>query len=358
VTKTHTAVLRAAALAAAATTAFVAAFATAVIVGSGSAGPAVSPPPETPTPTPTQAVSATPTPRPATPTPSPTPTMTPTPTPPPGWEEFGGRLQAAVDGYWATGRFAVAVTDLQTGKTVAVNGDQHMLTGCVVNLFVLISAMREVEAGLLDASAVDWLIEATIWSSNATTAYELYRITGGGDVAAGVAKVQAILDELGMGNSRIDHPPAYSGDGELALVRTTQGAVALAVPDEENNWTTANDLAKALQALYHGELLSPAGTLDLLERLTQVKPGLNYLVAYIPGEGTVSHKNGFFPDSDGTWVDNDVGIVRVEREGRSYAYAVAFFSDSVVGKYNDIALGQEISRLAYEYFASTYGEGE
>jgi hypothetical protein len=86
-----------------------------------------------------------------------------------------------------------------------------------------------------------------------------------------------------------------------------------------------------------------------------VKPGLNYLVAYVPG-GEVSHKNGFFPNVDATWVDNDTGIVRVATAGGGYAYAVTFLSDGVTGKYNDIALGQELSRLAWEYFAGLYSE--
>jgi hypothetical protein len=237
-----------------------------------------------------------------------------------------------------------------------VNGDQAMLSGCVMNLFVILSALRDVDNGLYDASEVDALIDATIWSSNAQTAYELYGITGRGDFAAGVAKVQALLDELGMASSRIDHPPAYSiEEGEQA--EAAEGVTAAAaIPDDLNNWVTALDLNRALAALYAGEILDGEGTADILDRLVNVKPGLNYLTAYVPWPARVSHKNGFFPNTDGTWVDNDVGIVRVQDGETSYAYAVSFFSDSVVGKYADIALGQQISQMAYEYFAALYGE--
>jgi hypothetical protein len=346
---------------------FAAAFGVVLVIGAvvdGDAGEAQDGREPTATPTQTQTpgeatATATHTPTPAPPTPTPTSTTTPTQTPvpqPEGWGTFGQQLQAAVDGYWAEGRFAAAVTDLQTGYTVSANGTQHQLTGCVANLFILIATMQGVEAGEYPLETVSDLVDATIWSSNATTAYELYRIVGHGDVGAGVATVQAMWAALGMAESRIDHPPAYSGDGELAFAQAPDGASGAAIPDDSNNWTTALDLNRALLAFFRGELLSQGGTADLLARLTNVKAGLNYLVAYIPGEGTVSHKNGFFPQPEGTWVDNDVGIVRVERDGVSYAYAVSFFSDSVVGKYNDIALGQEISRLAYEYFAGVYGE--
>ena len=126
------------------------------------------------------------------------------------------------------------------------------------------------------------------------------------------------------------------------------------MPDDSNNWTTALDMNRALVALYDGSLLGEAATEDLLERLTHVKSGLNYLVAAVPGDARVSHKNGFFPNTDGTWVDNDIGIVRVERGGVSYSYAISFLSDTVGEKYADVALGQQLSRLAYDYFASVY----
>jgi hypothetical protein len=86
--------------------------------------------------------------------------------------------------------------------------------------------------------------------------------------------------------------------------------------------------------------------------MTDVKPGLNYLTAYGTG-GTVSHKNGFLPDG-ASWVDNDAGIVRFERGGVEIAYAITFLSEGVPTKYADIPLGQELSVMAWEHFATTY----
>jgi hypothetical protein len=136
----------------------------------------------------------------------------------------------------------------------------------------------------------------------------------------------------------IDHPPSYP-------------VYSLGVSTD--NWITARDANAALAALYRGEILSDPRRVDLLERMTNVKDGLNYLTAYGTG-GTVSHKNGFFPIGDGTWVDNDVGIVRFERDGREYAYAISFLSDYVATKYGDIPLFQRLSRLAWDYFDAAY----
>jgi hypothetical protein len=273
---------------------------------------------------------------------------------PANWEEFGRRLQEAVDSYLVEGEYAVAVTDLQTGLTVHVNGDRHQMTGCIINWFVILSAMLDVEAGLYGIDAAGALIDETIRNSNAGTAFELYRLTGQGSVAAGVEKVQALLESLDMDESRIHHPPAFGGAEGLSYEVEAGGVTASAAPNDDNNWSTALDVNRALTAFYNGDVLGEPWRADLLRRMTLVKPGLNYLTAYVP-YGEVSHKNGFFPDDDGTYVDNDIGIVQVERDGHSYAYVISFFSQGVPQKYADIPLGQELSTIAFEYFRETYG---
>jgi hypothetical protein len=76
--------------------------------------------------------------------------------------------------------------------------------------------------------------------------------------------------------------------------------------------------------------------------MTEVKVGLNYLTAYGPGV-PVNHKNGFFPALDGWYVDNDIGIVRFERDGRQLAYAISFFSQRVP-KSTTTSLSPSVSR--------------
>ncbi|MGD9933879.1 MAG: serine hydrolase [Dehalococcoidia bacterium] len=321
--------------------------------------------PGTPTPTvsPSGSAGTTATPRPAfTPTPTvtsvPTATPTATPTAPAaeGWDAFEASLRSTVDAYGIPGRYAVAVTDLQTGYTVSANGDQPQLTGCIVNFFVLLSALLDVRDGLYGAEIVDDLIAATIWSSNAQTAFTLYEITGLGSVQAGVEKVQTVIEGLGLEATTLDHPPAFGGAEDLTYeVDAEDGDGALLEgTGDGNNWTTALDANAALRALYEGKAIEEPWRSQLLEQMTQVKDGLNYLVAWVP-YGTVSHKNGFFPNTDTTWVDNDFGIVQVERDGKQWAYAISFFSDSVPYKYGDIPLGQALSSLAFEYFEATYG---
>lgn len=289
--------------------------------------------PATPTGTPTTAPTETPTPEPtATPEPEPTPDPVD-----PALVALEEQLRATVDDYWVEGNYSFAVTDLQTGQTVGVNLDQQQLSGCVMNLFIILVVLRDVEAGAYPLETVEQLIRATLWSSNAETAYELYTIAGFGDPTLGVRKVAALHSELGFELTLIDHPPAFGDD--------TVGV-------NSDNWATAREVNRALAALYDGEILGPAMTAYLLDAMIEVKVGLNYLTAWGNG-GVTSHKNGFFPYSDG-YVDNDVGIVRFERNGERLAYAVGFFSDGVPDKYGDIVLGQQLMSLAWEYFDAAY----
>lgn len=261
------------------------------------------------------------------------------PGPPEAFVQFASELQAAIDSYSVSGEYAIAVTDLQTGHTVGAYSDRSQLSGCVMNFFVILQAVLDVQEGRYPLDTVDSLIRATIWGSNATTARELYRIVGDGEAVAGVARVAALLQRLELAEVRIDHPPAYIGD-------------SLGV--DENNWLTAAAVNRALAMVWNGEVLDAAHRAYLLEAMTGVKAGLNYLVAYVPGPATVSHKNGFFPSSIG-YIDNDAGIVHVQRDGMDYAYAVTFLSQGVPYKYGDIPLGQKLMRMAWDYFAETYG---
>ncbi len=248
------------------------------------------------------------------------------------------QLAVAIDAYQLPGSYAVAVTDLQTGHTISVNGERPQYSGCVANYFVLVSALRDVEAGEYELSRVESLIARTTWSSNATTARAIYEITGGGDSREGVRKVNAIAAELGLENVQLDHPPAYPAQS-LGL--------------DVSNWLTAEDMNGALGALYHGDLLGEEMRAHLLGALSQVTPGLNYLTASTP-DAIVSHKNGFFPIPGGGWVDNDAGIVRFERNGQEYAYAVTFLSQDVPVRLGDITLGQNLMALTWDYFSARY----
>jgi hypothetical protein len=91
----------------------------------------------------------------------------------------------------------------------------------------------------------------------------------------------------------------------------------------------------------------------MLQKMTLVKPGLQYIIGSA-GYGAIrSHKNGFLWESG--WADNDIGIVWFERGGQRYGYAISFYSQYLRGKWDAIPLGQRVASLAYSWFAARYG---
>ena len=266
----------------------------------------------------------------------------PPPPPPidPGFLALESRLRGIIQSDTVGGRFAIAVTDLQTGHMIGVNQFRPQLSGCVMNLYVLIEVARQLQSGELALGQVNELVYATTWSSNAVTAEALYRIAGGGDVLAGVRKVAALHDLLRLSDATIiDHPPLFAHES-LGI--------------DFNNWMSAADANLTLEALYHGRLLDAPRTAYLLDAMATVKPGLNYLTAaMVPGDVIVHHKNGFFPADNG-FVDNDAGIVRFFRGGREYAYAVTFLSEATPEKYSELPLAWELMYATWLYFDARY----
>jgi len=267
---------------------------------------------------------------------APSPTPAPTPTMDPGLLALRDRLAAAIEESGINA--AVAVTDLQTGESIDVNGDDPRHAGCTLNWFVLLSNVIDVQEGRYPESEVASLISRTIWGSNPVTARDLLIQSGGGSVEGGVLKVRRLLEGLGLTRSVFDHPPGYSEQ------YTTDGSL---------NTLTANDMNRALTAFYRGEVVNEQWRDYLLEKMTNVKQGLQYLLPAGVGNARVSHKNGF-TWMPGGWVDNDIGIVVFDSSDGPRAYAISFYSQDVPWEYADVPLGQTLSRLAWEYFAAKY----
>jgi hypothetical protein len=276
----------------------------------------------------------------ATATPSATATPEPEPIFDPAFElsQLEEQLNELHDAYYSPGEFAFAVTDLQTGETVGVNLDRPQLTGCTMNYFILLQSTIDAQEGRIEESAVGELIAATIRTSNPVTARELYRLAGDGDVIAGLERVSKLIERLGLDGVIFDHPPLYPHES---------------LDVDPNNYITAAAINEALRATYADGILEDEWRDYLLEKMTGVKDGLNYLLAVGP-EVPVSHKNGFFPTDGGKWVDNDIGIVRFEQDGEERAYAVSFFSQFVPVKYGDVVLGQQLSKATWDFFQQRY----
>ena len=233
---------------------------------------------------------------------------------------------------------AIAVTDLQTGETISVSGNVPQRTGCTINMFALLAAVGEFEAGRADPSQVAYNIEYGIGGSYPPEVKRFLQ-TLFGTHQAGVQRAREMMVSWGMEASLFDHVPYY-GDGT------------------QNNLLTAQETSALLTKLYRGELFNPEWTQYTLERLRNIRGYLNYMLPrQVSSSATVAHKIGYYSDFDG-WVNNDAGIVTFTgSDGQEKAYAITYLSEKARTEYIGYSFGARLSGIVWDWFEAKYQLG-
>ena len=233
---------------------------------------------------------------------------------------------------------AIAVTDLQTGQTISVNGNAVQRTGCTINMFALFAAVGEFQAGRANPSDVAYNIEYGIGGSYPPQVKQFLQSVFGTH-SVGVTQAQEMMDSWGMQASLFDHVPYY-GDGT------------------QNNLLTGLETNSVLTKLYQGELFEPEWTQYTLERLRKIRSYVNYMLpGQLPSSATVAHKIGYYWDWDG-WVNNDAGIVTFTgADGQEKAYAITYLSQKARTEYIGYSFGARLSRIVWDWFEATYKLG-
>jgi beta-lactamase class A len=188
-------------------------------------------------------------------------------------------LQPLLNNFAASGgsNFAIVVKDLRTGETAAVNPDQQMESASLYKLFVAQRIYQQIDLGQLklsqdagagDGQTIGQCLTVMINISDNDCGRAL------GDILNWGAQDQA-LDTEGYTNTDLASPQQ----------------------------TSANDVAKLLERLYRGTLLSPDSTNRFLSLLKDQKVN-NRLPTGLPDGTVIAHKTG---DLDG--FSHDAGIV-------------------------------------------------
>lgn len=321
--------------------------------------PLAQAPSPTSTPTPTD----TPT---STPTPSPTLTATPVPTsqggdnpslpgnlqPPPevypipenvsvsaDFLALRDALAAEIEAYRqleGSIDVAIAITDLQSGETISVNGNVLHKTGCTINLFALLSAVDAFQKGEANPDDVAYSVNVGIGASYPPEVKRFLQAIFGSH-QAGVARASQLMRQWGLKSSLFDHVPYY-GDGS------------------QNNYLTSLEINLALSLLWRGQLFKPQWTQYAIDRLYAIQPYLNYILpGKLPVSAAVAHKIGYHWDYDG-WVNNDAGVVTFSGgDGQPKSYVITYLSQRARSEYNGYSFGARLSRLVWDYFQARYG---
>ena len=232
---------------------------------------------------------------------------------------------------------AIAVTDLQTGETISVNGNTLHKTGCTINLFAFLTAVSEFQAGNASPGALSESIRRGIGGSYPPeVAAFLNSIFG--SYTAGVQRARQLMTSWGMTASYFDHVPFYGGD------------------TPPPNLLTALETNGILARLYRGQLFSAEWTRYALDVLRDIAPYVQYILPkYLPLEATVAHKIGSYDDDDG-WVNNDAGIVTFTgSDGAEKAYVISYFSQRVASEQAGYSFGARLSRAVWDFMGPRYG---
>jgi hypothetical protein len=229
----------------------------------------------------------------------------------------------------------IAVTDLQTSETISVGGNDIHRTGCTMNMFALLAAVGEFQAGRADPDRVAYNVNVGIGHSFPPQVYQLM-VNVFGSAQAGVQRAQEMMTSWGMVSSHFYQLPYYPVGSQM-------------------NSLTALEVNMIFTRLYRGQMFEPEWTEYTLARLRNIAPYLNYILpGQLPKSAKVAHKIGYFWDSDG-WVNNDAGLVTFTgADGKEKAYVITYLSQKGRTEYTGYSFGARLSGLVWDYFEATY----
>jgi beta-lactamase class A len=249
------------------------------------------------------------------------------------------------------GTLGAAALLVETGETVAWNGDGHFPMQSVYKAPIGMAVLHEVDEGRLSldtevrVEAADLvrqgmhsplrdahpqggvavplreLLGLSVEESDGSASDVLLRVLGG------KARAQAYLSSLGIEGIRIE---------------TTEGEMGRDYEAQYRSWASPAAAVQWLSALEQGKGLRPASRGLLLGWMTATKTFPTRLKGRLPAGTEVAHKTGSSGSRDGvSAATNDIGIITLP-DGRHLAVAV-FLRDS---KASDAARDAAIATVA------------
>ena len=262
------------------------------------------------------------------------------------------------------GTVGIAVTDVQTGRSYAIRGEEWFPQQSVSKLWVTLTALDEVDEGRLDLDEsvligpadltlfhqplrdlvrargsfrTDYadLIQRAITRSDNTANDRILRRVGGAEAVDDFLAANAIVGVRFGADERtkqsaiagLSWNQAYSIDNAFFDARdrvpdAARRAAFEAYLADPVDGATPLGITRALARLARGELLSPSSTALILATLRETRSGPQRLKGGVPPGWSIGHKTGtgqFFAGEQSGY--NDIGIL-TSPDGHRYALAV------------------------------------
>lgn len=231
----------------------------------------------------------------------------------------------------SNGSWAVYVCDLFNNSEGTV-GDSKMQAASLIKLYIMGAIYENYDSitGQYGQSSVDSNLYSMITVSDNDAANTLVNYLGGGDDAAGMARVNKFCQ---------DHGYTSTSMGRLLLADNSNG----------DNYTSAKDCGKFLKTIYQIDKGTSTDNNDTLAgaeymyRLLKMQTRKNKIPAQMPSDVKVANKTGELDN-----VENDAGIIYDTAKGIDLV--VCFMSQDL----NDTSAAQNTiaqdSRAIYGYY--------
>lgn len=257
------------------------------------------------------------------------------------------------------GPVGVAVTLLDGGEVIQLNGQQKFPMQSVYKLPIGIAVLQQIDQGKLRPEQkitiepteyvrrgmhspirdqhprgaelpLSEILRLAVSESDGTASDVLMRTVGG------AAVVQKYLLDLGI-------------DGIMVL--DTEKEIGKSVEVQYRNWATPEGALALLKVVAEGRGLSASSHKKLLELMTETPTGLRRIKGQLPAGTLVAHKTGTGLSQGLTRAVNDIGLVSLP-DGRRFAIAV-FVSDTKLGPEACETVIAKISRAAWDCWSNS-----
>lgn len=250
----------------------------------------------------------------------------------------------------------VALYDVQTGKTLNINGDKHFPMQSVFKFPIALKVLAEVDKGKMNLkdsifiTAKD-LIPRT-WSpirdnfpegNIKMPLSEIVRYT----ISQSDNNGCDILLHLLGGTSEVNNYLSSLGITEMKI-KKTEAEQHLTPSAQFDNWTTPTCAIQLLKLFQEKKILSTDSRNFLWKTMTETSTGS--VKSQIPQDVIVAHKTGsaFFPGSN---VVNDIGVMQMP-DNRTILYAI-FIMNSKESKEANYQVIADIAKVVCQYSSSS-----
>lgn len=258
----------------------------------------------------------------------------------------------------AQGHVGVAATLLETGESVAINGQEHFPMQSVYKLPIGMAVLHRIDDGKLKLEQrvrversdlvragqgsplrdknpngtetnIGELLRLMVSESDGTASDVLLKLVGGAKI------VTEYLREINVND---------------VMVVNTEKEIGQDWQTQYRNWATPEGAIVLLRALHEGRGLSEQSRALLLKLMTEATTGARRLKGLLPAGTIVAHKTGTSGIANGiTAAMNDIGIITLPDE-RHIALAV-FVSDSKTDEATREAVIAKAAQAAWNYWS-------